>query len=187
MSTHDFDEWINEFHPKSKTTSAYVERTVIMPTDNEVKAMRAVVADAVTLFAKNRGRIHDADCFADKDRDWQLALSDAVVLRDHPTLQDCSVSDAIYFMRMTETGNSDPMVFVVGVVGTPTPTSFFPYAFKFWSAVPPGWKGSDAANARCTYADAERLAQFFMACVDESNVNQMPGLEIDEGVKEEQS
>ena len=177
MSTHEFDEWVNECYPPDyQTTSLYTPPTVITPTEDDIKAMRAIVTEAVTLFAGKRGDVQGVSCFSDKDRDWQLALSDAVVLRDHPSLKGCSESEAIYFLRMTETTSNDPMVFMAGVVGTPTPSGFFPYTFKFWSAIPPGWKGSDTSNARCNDDDVEPLAQLFMACVDESMMNELPSL-----------
>jgi hypothetical protein len=185
MATHDMDEWLdgatsNYAHttPHHQPMSANMAgKETMKPAEEDVKAMRAIVSEAVLLFAKKRHSL-DVTCFKDKDTDWQLALSDAIVLRDHPTLANCTECDAVFFIRISETKTADPRVFVAGVIGSPQPSNHhLRYTCRFYQAVPPGWRGSDEANARCNPNDVAPLAQFILECLYESVMNQMPKME----------
>jgi len=181
MSTYDLDEWIDGSSDYNQPTSVNMQRETVAPKDEDVKAMRAIVSEAIMLFARKRDSIQ-AECFHDKDTDWQLALSEAVVMRDHPDLQNCTIHDAIFFIRMHEVfkiddeNRDDPRVFVAGVIGSPQPHAFFPYSCRFWSSVPPGWRGSEKANARCNPNDVAPIAQCIIDCIEECSVNQMPNI-----------
>jgi hypothetical protein len=191
MSTYDLDEWIDtEGH--NQHTAPYHQHTfvdatgreIMEPKEQDVKAMRAIVADAVLLFAKRQRNVV-ASCFNEKDSDWQLALSEAVVVRDHPHLKDCCVQDAIFFIRMTEVISNkddenmgDPRVFVAPIIGTPNPRNGFEsYSFRFWSSVDPGWRGSERANARSNARDVAPISQCILDCLSEAMLNQMPVIE----------
>lgn len=197
MSTHDFDEWINTTEDSQPTgvqdqhTSVNASGEEVMePKEEDVKAMRAIVADAVLLFAKRQKNVV-ASCFNEKDSDWQIALSEAIVLRDHPHLQGCSKSDAVFFIRMTEVFNqpgdedmgSATRVFVAPVIGTRnSPNSMLPFTIRFWSSVDPGWRGSERANARSDPRDVAPIAQCILDCLDDAMMNQMPAIvEMREG------
>jgi hypothetical protein len=166
------------------------QHEVMEPNKEDVKGMRAVVSDAVLLLAKKLKEI-DASCFHEKDTDWQLALSEAVVMRDHPELKNCSESQAIFFIRMTEIMNArdqenkmDPRVFVAPVIGTPNTSNFFlHYTIRFWRSVEPGWRGSDRANARSNQSDVSIISNCIMECLEEAMFNQMPSLDDAEGAK----
>jgi len=191
MSTHDFDEWINTTEDCQPTTPhhqhTWVDASgveVMEPKEEDVKAMRAIVADAVLLFAKRQVNVV-ASCFQEKDSDWQLALSEAVVLRDHPHLQNCSQYDAVFFIRMTEVFSkpdddmgSAARVFVAPVILTRNPAnSMLPFTIRFWSSVDPGWRGSDRANARSNPRDVAPITQCILDCLDDAMMNQMPAIE----------
>ena len=192
MSTHDFDEWINTTEDSQPTNPHHQptwvdasNREVMEPKEEDVKAMRAILADAVLLFAKRQVNVV-ASCFQEKDSDWQLALSEAVVLRDHPHLQNCSQCDAVFFIRMTEVFQkkddenmgSAARVFVAPVILTRNPVnSMLPFNIRFWSSVGPGWHGSDAANARSNPRDVAPITQCILDCLDDAMMNQMPAIQ----------
>ena len=174
----------------SQDTSVDMSASELMETkEADVKAMRAIVSDAVLLLAKKLKDI-DASCFHEKDTDWQLALSEAILMRDHPELKNCSESEAVFFIRMTEIMNArdqenkmDPRVFVAPVIGTPNTANFFlHYTIRFWGSVAPGWRGSDRANGRSNQSDVSPISMCIMECLEEAMFNQMPPLDA-EGTK----
>jgi hypothetical protein len=145
----------------------------------QIQGMRSVIVEAVDLFAKNRATAI-AQCFNPtvKDVDWQLSLSDAVTLKECSTLKGCKEDDVIFFFRMSETNSTDPRVFLAAIMCTPSPTKeSLHYVFRFWDSMPPGWRGSDSANAKCNNADAPILAGYLSNCLDRAAANQMPTLE----------
>lgn len=146
------------------------------PSAAQIAGMRSVIVQAIDLFAKERAKCV-VKCFSVKDADWQLSLSDHVILLDCPTLKNCSDDDVIFFFRMAEIKSNDPRVFLAAIMGTPSPSSnSLHYVFRFWDAMPPAWRGSDAANAASVDEDVLILSRFLTDCLDLAAANQNPAL-----------